>query len=56
MKAALQGNIEAVKLLLKAGADVSIKNDGGHTASTLAEQIGQVNIAELLKGVGSKQS
>ena len=49
MNAALVGHIEIVKILLDAGADPTVKDTGGRTASTYAEEHERKDIAELLK-------
>ena len=48
------GRAEVVKLLLAAGADVSVKNQSGKTALGLAEAEGHAEIVQLLKGAGAE--
>jgi len=58
--ASFSGNVEMVKLLLEAGADVSAKLGMGHspyrgmTALQIAQKQGHLEVAELLKGAGAK--
>ena len=42
------GNIEAVKLLVKAGAEVSIAAEGGVTALHAASELGNLELVQLL--------
>ena len=49
------GNKEIVELLLKAGADVNIKNEDGKTALILAQENNHTAIVELLKQAGAKE-
>lgn len=46
--AAVNGQNEAVRLLLEAGADPSIPNEDGHTASALAAQYDHLDTAKLI--------
>jgi ankyrin repeat protein len=55
MKAAFWGNDEVVKRLLAANADANIKNSDGKTARMIADEIGQTNIAALLRGAENQQ-
>jgi len=52
-EAAFDGNIEAVKQHLAAGADVNAKNDGGYTPLHYAAFNGHKEIAELLIAKGA---
>jgi ankyrin repeat protein len=49
MKAAFWGNREAVGALLSAGADSEARSSDGRTAADLAEEVGQLHIAGLLR-------
>jgi ankyrin repeat protein len=49
MWAAVYGNEDAVSELLKAGADPSLKDEDGLTASTWASKHNRTNIVQLLK-------
>ena len=49
------GNKDIVELLLKAGADVNIKNKDGKTALMLAQENNNTAIVELLKSAGAKE-
>jgi uncharacterized protein len=55
MKAAWQGNLEAVKFLLDKGADVNVQTQDGRTAMKLAQERGYKEIVELLKAHGAKE-
>jgi len=46
--------IDAIKLFLKAGADVNAANDLGFTAMHYAAQLGRNRIVELLAAKGAK--
>ncbi|XP_041975918.1 arfGAP with SH3 domain, ANK repeat and PH domain-containing protein isoform X2 [Aricia agestis] len=46
---------EAMKLLLKAGADVSIKDNNGRTAVQIARQLGHHSCVELLENVDKRE-
>jgi uncharacterized protein len=48
MQAVRRGDIEAVKLIVGAGADLSIKDDSGWTALDFAVQTEQEEIVEIL--------
>jgi len=48
MMAAMYGNSSAVKLLLEAGADPTIKNQLGLTAIDFAQQVKRVESAEII--------
>ncbi len=48
-------NIEIVFLLLAAGADINRKDNQGNTALTLAKEIGNTKIIQLLIDVGIKE-
>ncbi|KAI5475650.1 hypothetical protein MNV49_001067 [Pseudohyphozyma bogoriensis] len=48
--AADRGHLKVVEVLVKAGADTSIKEEEGMTALELAEEAGHVEIATLLRG------
>ncbi len=49
MHAAAEGHLEVVKLLLKYGADRSLKDIDGDDASTFALQAGHMHVVEYLK-------
>jgi ankyrin repeat protein len=49
MKSAFWGNRDVVSALLTAGADPKIQDKEGRTAVTIAEEIGQTTIADLLR-------
>ena len=53
MVAARAGNVDDVRLLLKAGADIEAKDDYGNTALMLAAQEGKVEALEALLGAGA---
>lgn len=55
MNAAASGKIIIVKDLLDAGADVNARNDDGITALTLAEELSDTLIIELLKKRGASK-
>lgn len=48
MMAAYYGTPEAVKLLIQAGADLNLRNQGGFSALDLAQQANRANSAELI--------
>jgi len=54
--AALAGNLQAVKLLVNAGADLSLVNRSGLTAEELAERFGRHSVAKLLNKFRSGRS
>lgn len=47
-------NIEKVRLLIKAGADVNAKDNDGNTALSLAQEAGNLEIIQLLKEAGAR--
>jgi ankyrin repeat protein len=49
MSAAVNHQTEMIKILLDAGADPTVKDNGGRTAQTYAEQNGSKDIVALLK-------
>lgn len=49
MLAAKWNKLEVVKELLKANADLTLKNKDGHTAADIAEAMGNPEIAELIR-------
>ena len=53
--AAGNGNIEAVKALLAAGADVNTKNNDGMTALIAATMYKRTEIVQLLKKAGAEE-
>ena len=53
MKAAFNGHVSIVEMLLAGNADLELKNNDGETALTLAESIGQIRVVELLEGAAS---
>ncbi|MGD1880346.1 MAG: ankyrin repeat domain-containing protein, partial [Kiloniellaceae bacterium] len=55
MLAANRARLEEVKLLLQAGADVTLKANDGWTALAAAEMIGDDEIAALLRAAGAKE-
>ena len=55
MLAANRARLEAVKLLLGAGAEVSLKAEDGWTALAAAEMIGDGEIAALLRAAGAAE-
>lgn len=55
MWAAVKGQLEAVRLLLKNGADVNAKTRDGKTALKYAQKTGHKEIGELLKAHGAKE-
>lgn len=52
MLAARNGHIDAVRRLLRAGADTALKNDRGLTAAAWARTQGNTDIAELIERAG----
>jgi len=54
MQAAGAGNIEIVRLLLEAGADVNEVDDSNQTALAWAQKRTQDEVAALLKRAGAK--
>ncbi len=55
LKAAWEGQTEAVKALLAKGADVNAKGREGETALMWAEKHGRSEIVQLLKQAGAKE-
>ena len=55
MLAALEGQTEAVRLLLEAGADVHAKSNDGTTALITAVSEGHPEIVELLRKAGARE-
>jgi ankyrin repeat protein len=53
-KAVKVGDVERVKAMVKAGADLNQKNIYGRTPLAVAVQFGHTEIAELLKKSGGK--
>ena len=53
MIASDHGNLELVKLLLKAGADINAKDKNGWTALVWASQSGQTEIEAFLREIGA---
>ncbi len=53
MWATSRGYTKAVQLLLQAGADVNLKNQGGYTALMLAEFNEYQDVARLLRAAGA---
>ena len=54
IEATKESDIEAVKLLIGAGANVNAKSVAGHTALMIANWVGDKEIAELLIGAGAE--
>ena len=54
MRAEEKGHDEIVKVLIKAGADVNVKNDDGDTALMRAEEKGHDEIVKILKAAGAR--
>lgn len=48
-RAAKQGSLEVVEMLVEAGADISIKNKEGKTAEQMAKRYGHKDIVEFLR-------
>lgn len=55
LKAALDGDLVTVQTLLDEGVDVSVKNEHGLTALTLASMVGNADVVQLLKNAGAKE-
>ena len=55
MLAANRGRLEAVRMLLQAGADPNLKAKDGWTALQAAEMIGDDEIVELLRDAGARE-
>ena len=53
--AASAGNLQSVKLLVSAGADLSLVNRSGRTAEELAERFGQHSVAKFLNKFRSRR-
>jgi ankyrin repeat protein len=53
MNAAFTGNVDMVKMLLEAGAEVNAKADNGWTALILAKRNGHAEIVRLLIEAGA---
>ena len=49
--AAAGGHLHLCNELFEAGADVSLKNDGGQTSAEMAAEAGQWQLAEMLRGL-----
>ena len=54
MHAARYGRYDAADILLKNGADHTIKDESGNTAQSIAELIGFVGVAELIEKHAAK--
>ncbi|MFC1835195.1 ankyrin repeat domain-containing protein [Thermodesulfobacteriota bacterium] len=52
MQAVLKGSVVMVKILLNRGADVELKDSWGRTAATLAKDLNNLEIRELLSSHG----
>jgi ankyrin repeat protein len=48
MHAAAEGNLEVVKVLIKYGAEISLKDVDGDDAATFAAQSGHMQVVEYL--------
>jgi ankyrin repeat protein len=55
MWSAHRGYIAAVQMLLDAGADANMKNQGGYTALMLAEFNGHPEVVKRLKVAGAQE-
>lgn len=55
IEASLCSNLEVVKALIAAGADVNVKDEDGWTALYEASRGGYLEIAEYLKQNGAKE-
>jgi ankyrin repeat protein len=53
MVAAAQGHLEAVRLLVQAGSDLTLTDHEGATAAALARSNGHVDVAALLEQTGA---
>jgi ankyrin repeat protein len=53
--ASSSGQLEAVSLLVKNGAEIHHKDKNGKTALALAQEKGQTKVAELLKAAGGRE-
>ncbi len=53
-KAAREGQVEEVKRLIAAGADVNVKNDSGATPLDTAKKNGATRLADLLRAHGGE--
>jgi hypothetical protein len=47
--AASHGNVKVVRFLLDQGADLTLQNQIGQTALTMAEELGQENVVDVLR-------
>jgi len=55
MKAVYKGNVEIVQILINHGADLKLKNIGGHTALYIAEKLNtREEIIAMLRVVGAE--
>jgi len=52
--AASRGEQEAVELLLKAGADLNLRNRGGYTALMIAEFNQYPAVVQMLRSAGAQ--
>ncbi len=53
-EAAREGQVEEVKRLIAAGADVNVKNDSGATPLDTAKKNGATRLADLLRAHGGE--
>lgn len=51
MHAAAEGNLDVVKILLKAGSDLSMKDVDGDNAASFARQAGHLEVAKYLESL-----
>ena len=52
-QAAYNGDVVAIHMLLKAGADCRLANRDGHTAAAIAHSQGHTKAAQLLRGTAA---
>jgi uncharacterized protein len=55
MWAAARGYSGGVEFLVKSGANVNLKNQGGYTAMMIAEFNGYADVVRILKAAGTKE-
>jgi ankyrin repeat protein len=53
MHAAAEGNLDVVKILLEAGADLTLKDVDGDDATSFARQAGHTELVKILESARS---
>jgi ankyrin repeat protein len=54
-RASIEGRIDFARLLVEHGADIDAEDDDGKTASQVASEVGEHDIAKFLSDIGSKR-